>query len=248
VTQPDNAASDFTNLARKLDLLDQAITEAVERSRSRNRSFAKLSVFMFVFLVFYLGYAYHRFGGEVTPDLVAANAQASFQQYVPQAREQLQQQLVANARRFVGGAFDEVKALPGQFADNLNKESADRMDAAMPSVEDQLFTALSASLDTAEKNNKGGPDKPRFQEMLSALGDVYATETINFVNDAHRTYASQAVEFIDYLDRLASSQHLDRRDQLYRDMFVTIFALVRQHDLESGTEDHLKLNILEPAQ
>ncbi len=236
-------SSELSSIARKLDELHEAISDAVKRAQKRNESFVRLTVCICIFLVGYLGYAYHRFGGEVTPALVASNAQASFETYIPQASRELEDQLKSNAPRFVNGTFDEVKTLPSQLSDELNKQSAEKIDSAMPAVEDQLSHALEASLGTSEKNQTGS-DKERFQGTLTALGNVYGTDTIKFVNDAHRTYASQAVEFINYLDRLASDQKLDRRDQLHRDMFLTIFTLVREHDKRSGTTDPLQTHIL----
>lgn len=228
------------------------LSRTVDRMRQRNRNFALLAILSVVILVGYLGYAAYRFGGEVTPDLLAVNLQSKFQQSLPQARSTLEKHLAEKAPKFVADAFGQLESVPNRFADQLHDQAKAKMDEAMPGVQDQMYASMKQALDkstghiAAAGDDKAKDDEARLQSALASVGEVYATETLKFVDEQHAAYARQANEFTDYLDRLASSDKLDHRDQLHRDMFRSVFALVRYHAANSHPAETLELNIAKP--
>jgi len=246
MTQFDSS-NNLSVLSSKLNELETAMLQAIKATQSRNRSLLTLSVLMIVFLCGYLGYAYYRFGGEVTPDLVASNVQSGFEQYLPQAKEQLESNLISGAPRFVGDAFEQAKALPAQFADSLNSEAGKRIDDAMPSVENDLVASLRTGIQNGSKSAKG-TDEERFKTTLSVLSQTYGDETLKFVDRVHTDYTNQATSFTDYINKLATSPNLDKRDELHRDMLKTMFALIKYHANNSAPGDHLKTTLTQPVQ
>ena len=231
--------SDVTDPAVLRQLIDTrtALAATVTKMRRRNAVSAVLSVLSLVAVVIYLGYAAYRYGGEVTPELVAANVQASLQAQMPQARATLEQNLRGDAPQLVNNAFDQVQAMPATYADNLHRQATAKMDAAMPAVQDQMYQSLKQALDQSRGPLAvaGSKDEDELKSTLSAVADVYATQTMRFVEQEHGTYAADAAQFTDYLDRLATSPNLDHRDQLHRDMFRTVFALVRERAAAAPT-------------
>jgi len=243
-----NFEPSLSSVARQLDILDATLTLSARRSRSRNFWLLVLSVLTIIFLVFYLGYAYDRYGGDVTPDLVAANAEIMFENQLPNAREQLETNLKANAPDYVNKMVDQLKTMPAKYADQLNQEASDRIDKAMPEVGDSLYSSMKAELENARQKPGGGTDEQRFQATLTAVGQVYSDETLKLVNQAHATYATEAVDFTNYLEVLANNQALDHREQLHREMFRDMLLLMRERAKDSGKDDQMNVNMLQPAQ
>jgi hypothetical protein len=234
---------DLAAVVQELAAARAELASTVHLIRHRQAVFAALSVVTIVFLVFYLGYAYHRFGGEVTPDLVAYQIQAGIVDALPDTRLQLEKNLKEDAPRQVQDAFDQLQSLPGKYTDQLQRAATDRIDAAMPGVQEQIYQSMRVALDQATKQTAAaGGDKPgtddeaRLEATLKAVSDVYATETLKFVDQQHATYAADALAFTDYLDRLATAPMLDHRDQLHRDMFRTVFALVNDRAARGGLD------------
>ena len=236
-------APELAAVLQELVATRTALAGTVRTIRHRQLTFAVISVLTLVFLVFYLGYAYHRFGGDVTPDLVASQIQQGLQDTLPDTRLQLEQNLKEDAPNQVNTIFDQVQTLPAKYTGQLRAAATDRMTAAMPGVQDQIYQSMRVALDQATKQTaaagapKGsGNDEARLQATLKAVSDVYADETMRFVNQLHATYAADALSFTDYLDRLATAPVLDHRDQLHRDMFRTVFALVRDRAANSNPD------------
>lgn len=228
---PPAQPGDLNTLSRKVASLDAEMQRHLRSTRSRNHSVTFFSVITIVAVVIYLVYAYYRFGNEVTPDLVAYNLQGQFQQMLPDARQQLQENLKSNAPHYVDDALNQLQNVPMQFADRLHDEASAALDKDMTSVQDELYQAMKSALDNAAKQNPSGgaaTDQQRMQSALDAVATTYGTETTRLVDQVHRDYAADATSFIDYLDHLAGNQGLDHRDQLYRRMFRTMFMLVRE--------------------
>ena len=223
--------TDPAAVLREMTAARDALADAVKQIRRRHRGVVFMSVLSVGFFIVYLGYAYVRYGNEVTPDLVAGNLQSALQDQMPATRDQLETNLRANAPKLVEQEFAQLQALPASFATKLQAQATDRMDKAMPAVQDAMYTSMKGALDQAvqqsAKAGGKGSDEDRLKATLAAVADVYATETLHFVDQEHATYTADALQFTDYMDRLATSPHLDRRDQLHRDMFQTIFALIR---------------------
>ena len=238
---PDPTDSTLAAVVADLNATRASMDKTVQQMRQRNLLSAIVSILSVIILAGYLGYAYFRYANEVTPDLVAANAASQFQAQLPAARVQLQENLRANAPKNVADAFAKLKALPDTFADQLQRQATEKMDATMPQVRDQMYTAMKGALDksVAATAAGGGPgakdDEARLKATLSAVAEVYATDTIKFVEAQHATYASDALQFTDYMDRLATSPNLDKRDRLHRDMFQAAFALIRERANDTTT-------------
>jgi hypothetical protein len=232
-------STELDTVFKELTAARAALAATVARVRRRHHGFIALSVLSCLFLVGYLGFAASRFGGDVTPDLIAANMQAAFQNALPATRLQLQQSLKDNAPKVVNGTFDQLQQMPVAYADSLQREATERMDAAMPAVQDQIYQSMKRAIEASTTSLAAGggtakDDETRLKVALAAVSDVYATETIKFVDQLHGTYAADALAFTDYLERLATAPNLDHRDQLHREMFRTIFALVRSRAATSG--------------
>lgn len=233
-------------VAQRLERIDQTLAGYASHSRRRNAMMAVLSLLVIIGSFFYLGYAYSRYGNEVTPDLVAINAQNVFQGQLPGAREQLETNLKNNAPQYVDKMIDQLQTLPRTYAEQLNQQTAVAMDSAMPQVSEELYAAMKNALNEAKEKKADGTDEQRFQATLAAMGQVYADETVKFVDQAHNTYADQSVEFTTYLNHLASDANLDRREQLHKEMFQNILLLMHEKAKDSGNPDALKLGALAP--
>ncbi len=234
------AETDHTVVLNELVAARAEMSAVVRQIRRRQQAFAALSILTVIFLIGYLGYAYHRFGGDVTPDLVAAQLQLGFQNAMPDTKRQLEQNLKDNAPKVVTAAFDQLNALPEKYTTELQAEASKRLDAAMPAVGDKIYQSMRDALQqstkaTAAAGGQNADDETRLRNTLKSVSDVYAAETMKFIDTQHATYASDALQFTDYLEHLATAQHLDHRDQLHRDMFRTIFALVRARADASAT-------------
>jgi len=233
-------------VSQKLAELEVAIKIELARTRKRRGSMLALCAAGTLFLAGYLGYAYQRFGAEVTPDLVATNAQAVFEQNLPAIKDQLAGSLKDNAPQFVSMAFSSASQLPAQFADQLNSQTEEQLNAVTPRIEDELTDSLQTAIRQSAQTGTGS-DEQRFQATLTALAAVYGNETIKFVDQTHATYANQATSFIGQFDKLASNSHLSPQEQLHRDMITSVLALVKSYQ-DEPTSQNLTTTIFEPAQ
>ena len=226
--------NDMSAVLTELAATRAALTDTVSKMRRRNQITTVLSVLSIVILGVYLSYGYKRYGGDVTPDLVAAAASQRVQEQLPSASAALEKDLKDRAPKVVADAFHKLTEMPDVYARRLQDEAVTRMDAAMPEVQDKVYTSMKSALDTTVKATaaSAGPgakdDEARLKATLAAIADVYAADTMRFVDQTHATYWSDAGTFLTYMDRLATSPNLDRRDRLHRDMFSTMFAIVRE--------------------
>ena len=229
--------TDLSALVQDLTATRDAMARAVAQMRRRNLITAVLSVLSIVVLIGYLGYAYFRYGGEVTPELVAVNVSASFRDKLPDAQAAVTKKLRDRAPQQVADAFAKLKAMPEQYAVGLQADAKAKLDATMPEVQERMVAAMKQAIDQAKTPAAAGAavmsDDARLQAMLASVGDTYAKQTLTMVDQTHMTYSADASLFLDYMDRLATSPNLDRRDRLHRDMFQTVFALVRQRAANS---------------
>ena len=145
-----NPESNLSGLASRLNVVDASLTDAVRRSRSRNVGVTVVMLLSILFFVFYLGYAYHRYANEVTPDLVASSMQESLQNSLPAARMQLEANLKANAPQYVGKAMDQMQTMSDQYAAKLQDGASAAMDKEMPQVGDELYQSLKSQLDLGQ--------------------------------------------------------------------------------------------------
>lgn len=248
---PPQPQDDLALLSRKLTALELELRRSVDRTRRRNHAIAFFGIITVLATAVYVGYAYYRFGNEVTPELVAANVQTQLQDSLPQVRQQIQENLKSHAPQYVNNVLDQLQSVASQRADDLHQDAQTKLDAEMPQVQQGLYQSLKDTLDQTQKNAASVPgsnDEQRFQAMLDLLGQTYGSQTIKLVNQVHNDYASQAIEFVDYLNHLAENQNLDHRDQLYRKMFRTVFMLVRAHQKDSGKPEELNTTMFQPAQ
>ena len=225
-------STEMTAVLTELAATRASLAEAVTKIRRRNLISATLSVLSILILAGYLIFGYRTYGRQVTPDLVATNASVAFQSQLPNARIKLEEKLTAQAPQVVQSTFDQIKGLPEQYANQLQKEGMTKMDAAMPEVQEKMYTAMKNAVDqsvAAAAGAGGGDDEARMKATLNHVADVYAKDSAAAVTQTHNTYWSDAGLFLDYMDRLASSPNLDRRDRLHKQMFQTVFALIREH-------------------
>ena len=226
--------TDLSLVLNELSATRIEMTKAVKKIRQKNVMFAVLSVISIVLCAFYLTHAYLRFGGEVTPDLVAANVQTEFMSSLPKARTDLEKNLKDNAPKFVNNAFDQLQQMPMEKAAGLQADASAKIDEAVPQVQEQMYQSMKNALDQA---NKAAPvaanatDETKMIAALAAVSDVYSVETTKFINQVHNTYTAEAFQFTDYLAMLGRNQNLDKKDTLYREMFRDAFALVRDHSM-----------------
>ena len=224
-------STERTAVLNELAATRASLADTVPAVRRRNLISATLSVLSIIVLAGYLIFGYLTYGRQVTPDLVASVASKDFQEQLPAARVKLEEKLTAQAPQVAQSTFDKIKGLPEQYATQLQKEGTAKMDAAMPEVQDRMYTAMKNAVDqsVAAAGSAGGDDEARMKATLDHVADAYAKDSAAAVTQTHNTYWSDAGLFLDYMDRLATSPNLDRRDRLHKQMFQTVFALIREH-------------------
>jgi hypothetical protein len=237
-----NVAKSADPLAAKLRALETALNDAVRRGKWRNTISVFVSVVALALIGYWLWYAHGRFSREATPETFAGAASVQLHDYMPTASVELEKQLKDRAPDMVEKGVDHLRAMPGQFANQLNSEVTQRMDEDMPKLEEALYEHLSTAVKkaraTADQANPNGTDDQKFKAMLDALAVSYEQESSKLLTDTYDTYTSHAREIVAYLEHLADGKNLDRRDELHRDLVRSVLGLLAQHkDKTAGTSE-----------
>ncbi len=220
------------SLEGRINDVRQDVDALLAATTRRNNTMRVILIIACVAMVGYLWFIYSQLQ-DVDANMVASLAEAKITSEIENGSQKLSAMLVDNAPEWFDRAEEEARKAPAMLVkhgrDMLNKE----IDRASPEIEEEMISKMIELIDKLadkfEETAEGSIGDAEFQQLMEAVGDQFAKETLNMIDQFHGKFQENAKPIVAHLDTLAGDKGLDDREKHYRDIIIALLEVIEKH-------------------
>lgn len=230
-------AKELGALELTVNNLERAVQERLDRIRRRARITTGLIFFVAIAMTVYLSVAY-KYIAEYDAQVMAMNLQHEIELALPQAQKELTATLTARAPEDVALAMDYVTRFPEWANGRINSTLVKEMNKEIRKLDEQVYPNLKLQMvelrDRIEREHPNATPEEKADLVLDEIAKFYGAESRKAIDSVYGDVQTDVYRAVNYLKKLSKGVDLDRQQQIERELFQTLFALIDKWERQSA--------------
>ena len=213
----------------QMNTIRAQMEDTLAKTKRRGNMSGILGLVLVVLTALSLGVAYGAIA-KIDAQIMVQNLQGELDGILSEAR--LAGVLNDSAPDVLRGTEDMIRGIPDELTATMNQsmnelitKEIDQLEARLlPRMQNEI-TAIAERL-KSEKPSVGG--QKRLEAVANEIAAIYGEEVVENVDKTYGRYQPELKEMTAYLNKLHKGENLTDKEQVHRDLIITLFAIDKQ--------------------